>query len=44
MLDNENLDENYYGKWWGIVDSEFPGYFEQRVFDWIGDILREKKS
>ena len=30
MLDNENLDENYYGKWWGIVDSEFPGYFEQR--------------
>ena len=30
MLDNEDLDENYYGKWWGIVDSEFPGYFEQR--------------
>jgi hypothetical protein len=30
MLDNENLDENYYGKWWGIVDCKFPGYFEQR--------------
>ena len=30
MLDNENLGKEYYGKWWGIVDSEFPEYFEQR--------------
>ena len=28
MLDHENLGEDYYGKWWGIVDSEFPEYFE----------------
>ena len=28
MSKNEDLDESYYGKWWEIVDTEFPGYFE----------------
>lgn len=25
---NEHLDESYYGKWWKIVDEEYPGYFK----------------
>ena len=28
MKMNAELGENYYGKWWDIVDNEFPGYFE----------------
>ena len=28
MFENDELPEEYYGKWWDIVDNEFPGYFE----------------
>ena len=29
MFENDNLNEAYYGKWWEIIDNEFPGYFDQ---------------
>ena len=29
MFENDNLNETYYGKWWEIIDNEFPGYFDQ---------------
>ena len=29
MQRNPEITENYYGKWWDIVDQEFPGYFDQ---------------
>ena len=29
MVDHEQLQEDYYGKWWDIIDTEFPGYFDQ---------------
>ena len=29
MLKNEGVDEKLYGKWWEIIDKEFPGYFDQ---------------
>ena len=28
MDSNVDIEESMYGKWWGIVDNEFPGYFE----------------
>ena len=30
MMDNDTLGEEYYGKWWEIVDQEYPEYFEQQ--------------
>ena len=24
----KEIEENYYGKWWDIVDTEYPGYFD----------------
>ena len=30
MLEHENLQEEYYGKWWDIIDTEYPGYFDQK--------------
>ena len=30
MIDNDTLGEDYYGKWWEIVDQEYPEYFEQQ--------------
>ena len=29
MKNNPEINEHYYGKWWDIVDQEFPGYFDQ---------------
>lgn len=29
MVGNPNLPEEYYGKWWEIIDNEYPGYFDQ---------------
>ena len=28
MYEHDNLKEDYYGKWWEIVDNEYPGYFD----------------
>ena len=28
MKENEELGAKYYGKWWDIVENEFPGYFD----------------
>ena len=33
MFDNEDLPAEYYGKWWDIVDTEYPGYFESSAQD-----------
>ena len=30
MKNNPDITENYYGKWWDVVDQEFPGYFDQQ--------------
>ena len=29
MKANPDITENFYGKWWDVVDTEFPGYFDQ---------------
>ena len=29
MFDNDEVKEQLYGKWWDVVDREFPGYFEK---------------
>ena len=29
MKSNPDITENYYGKWWEVVDNEFPGYFDE---------------
>ena len=29
MKNNPEINEHYYGKWWDVVDQEFPGYFDQ---------------
>ena len=29
MLENDGLGAEYYGKWWDIIDNEYPGYFDQ---------------
>ena len=28
MAAHENLGPEYYGRWWDIIDTEFPGYFD----------------
>ena len=28
MYDNKEIGEDYYGKWWDIIDTEYPGYFD----------------
>ena len=28
MVEHPDLPEDYYGKWWDVVDLEYPGYFE----------------
>ena len=33
MKSNPDIGENFYGKWWDAVDSEFPGYFDQDIDD-----------
>ena len=33
MFDNPDIDESYYGKWWEVIDNEFPGYFDQNPGD-----------
>ena len=30
MMEHPNLEEDYYGKWWEVIDQEFPGYFENQ--------------
>ena len=30
MAAHENLGPEYYGKWWDIIDTEFPGYFDNQ--------------
>ena len=29
MLNNEEVSETLYGRWWNIIDKEFPGYFDK---------------
>jgi hypothetical protein len=29
MKANPDITENLYGKWWDVVDQEFPGYFDE---------------
>ena len=29
MFNNEEIHEQLYGKWWDVVDKEFPGYFDK---------------
>ena len=29
MMENPDITEDFYGKWWDAVDEEFPGYFDQ---------------
>ena len=29
MKANPDIAASYYGKWWDVVDNEFPGYFDQ---------------
>ena len=29
MYKNKEIPEEYYGKWWDIVDSDYPGYFDK---------------
>ena len=29
MMENPDITEDFYGKWWEAVDEEFPGYFDQ---------------
>ena len=29
MFRYKEIGENYYGKWWDIVDTEYPEYFEE---------------
>ena len=28
MAAHDNLGPEYYGRWWDIIDTEFPGYFD----------------
>ena len=28
MKNNPDITQDYYGKWWEVVDNEFPGYFD----------------
>ena len=28
MMDHPDLTEEYYGRWWDVVDVEYPGYFD----------------
>ena len=28
MKNNQDITEDYYGKWWEAVDNEYPGYFD----------------
>ena len=28
MSNNESIEESLYGKWWEIIDKEFPNYFD----------------
>lgn len=28
MKQNPDIPEDYYGKWWEVVDQEYPGYFD----------------
>ena len=30
MKNNLDITKNYYGKWWDVVDQEFPVYFDQQ--------------
>ena len=30
MKSNTDIGESYYGKWWDIIDKEYPGYFEEQ--------------
>ena len=30
MKSNMDIGESYYGKWWDIIDREYPGYFEEQ--------------
>jgi hypothetical protein len=29
MKANPDITENFYGKWWDVIDQEFPGYFDE---------------
>ena len=29
MVKHKDLGPDYYGRWWDIVDAEFPGYFDE---------------
>ena len=29
MYKYKEIGEDYYGKWWDIVDTEYPGYFDE---------------
>ena len=29
MKANLDITENFYGKWWDVIDQEFPGYFDE---------------
>lgn len=31
MFSNKGIWEDYYGKWWDIVDTEYPGYFDEKL-------------
>ena len=31
MFNNKNVEEPLFGKWWDIVEKEFPGYFDSPV-------------
>ena len=42
MKNNESIEENYYGKWWDIIDKEFPGYFDDHEPD--ANILPKKPT
>jgi hypothetical protein len=30
MMNNPEVPESFYGKWWEVIDKEFPGYFEDQ--------------
>ena len=44
MQANPDIDESFYGKWWDIVDGEFPGYFDQSVGEANDAAKRDEES
>ena len=42
MKSNQDITEDYYGKWWEAVDNEYPGYFDDLTQDELTNVQQNQ--